>query len=190
VTRSNSTTDRSPMGDDVLKAREIYKSLEEDPSFTLKKAKDKYREVFGISPDHGNLDREYVALVRNHFGHFRPYTRPDAEIRIPVRLALAFFLRELHGRKRKTSLTLWLGKITQMDKAQALKTRYMNEQQLSAEEAEVKAAEELHRTFEWRGERRSLMTVPEMLEWFSHPGRYGWHGRRGGARPGTRQARR
>jgi hypothetical protein len=190
VTRSNSTTDRSPMSDDVLKAREIYKSLEEDPSFTLEKAKDKYQEAFGIPHDHGSLDDEYMALVRKHFGQARPYTQPDAEVHLPVRLALAFFLRELHGRKRKTSLTLWLGKVTQMDEAQALKTRYMNEQQLSAEEAEVRAAEELHRTFEWRGQRRSLMTVTEMLEWFGHPGRYGWHGRRGGARPRARQARR
>jgi len=69
VTRSNSTTDDPPISDDVLKARDIYKSLEEDPSFNLEKAQNKYREVFGISHDQGSLDEEYIALVRKHFGY-------------------------------------------------------------------------------------------------------------------------
>ena len=174
MTSSNSP----PMSDDVLKAREIYESLEEDPSFSLEKAQDKYRKVFGISHDHGSLDGEYIALVRKHFGYPRPFTRIDADVSIPVRLALAFFLRESHGRKRKISWTVKSAKKAQMEEAQRLKTKYMAEQHLSAEKAEEKAAEELQQTFEWRGQKRSFMTVNEMLEWFSHPRRYGFPGAR------------
>jgi hypothetical protein len=173
MTRSRSRTERARMSDEVLKARDIYKSLEEDRSFTLRNAHAKYREAFGISHDHGGLDQEYIALVRKHFGYPRLFTRTDADVSIPVRLALAFFLRESHGRKRKMSLTVLAGKTAQMEEARQLKARYMSEEHLSAEDAEVKAAEELQQTFEWRGRRGSLMTVDEMLEWFSHPGRYG-----------------
>jgi hypothetical protein len=182
VTRSSLRTDSAPMSDEILKARNIYKSLEEDPSFSLKKAKDKYREVFGISHDHGSLDKEYIALVRKHFGYPRLFTRTNADLSIPVRLALAFFLRELHRRKHKTSLTVLRAKTAQMEEAQRLKPKYMAEEHLSAEDAESEAIEELQQTFEWRGRRRSFMNESEMREWFRHPRRYGL--------PSTRDRRR
>jgi hypothetical protein len=178
VTRSNSRTSSSPLSDDVLKARDIYKSLEEDPSFNLTKAHAKYLELFGVSHADESIDEEYIALVRQHFGYSRMFSRTNAEVALPLRIALAFYLRRRRGRKHKTSVMVRHAKIAQMEEAQRLKTKYMKEMHLSAARAELRAAEELLQTFEWRGERHSFMTVDQMLDAFRHPNRL-----RSGRRP-------
>jgi hypothetical protein len=171
VTRS--PTGRRPMSDETLAARDIYERFQIDPSFTLSRARVAYREAFGVSHEHKSIDEQYLELVAGHFGYARLFTWCAPDVAIPLRIALAFFLREMSGRKSKDSSALWFGKRTQMKEALELKAKYMKEEHLSADDAELKAANEIYRTYIWRGQRRSLLTVNQMIEGFSHPARYG-----------------
>lgn len=164
---------REPMSNEVLAARRIYERLQSDPSFTVTRARAAYREAFGVSPDDPSIDMKYAERIVGHLGYARLYSWCAADVAIPLPIALAYFLREISGRKSKTSPALRHGEIAQMEEAKQLKAKLMDELDKKAGDAEEDAAEISFDTFEWRGQRRSLLTKKQILERFRHPTRYG-----------------
>jgi hypothetical protein len=74
-------------------ARLIYQRLRDERNFTLAKARDEYKDQFGIGHDDPALDQEYEKLLYNHlFWSNEP-------LQLPWHLALGLFLREGMGRK-------------------------------------------------------------------------------------------
>jgi len=162
----------------VLAARRIFDRLLRDQTFTLTKARAAYREEFGISPKDKSIAREFTRVVEKHFiypaiARMKNWSSP--EIAIPVRIAVALFLGEHSGRKkgRQRPYLQGLGRWHQMKKVVRLKEKYMMEQRMRAEDASRKAAEEVHRTFAFRGRRQSYFTVPQIIECLRQPLRYG-----------------
>src|SRR5262249_8263129 len=116
----------------VRMVRAIYELLQIDPSFTLTKARAKYREAFGIRHDDESIDKEYMWCVARHLGSPRMFSWCAPDVAIPLRIALAMLLRESSVRKKrkglksqKTPLMLRLGEIAQMEEAQRLKSEIM-----------------------------------------------------------------
>jgi hypothetical protein len=178
VIRSTSPPARSPMSEDVLKVRDIYERWRTDPSFTLAKARAKYLELFGISHNHKRINDEYISQVLTQFGYARLFSWTGPDVAIPVKIALALFLRELGGRKRKTAT---FGEIAQMEEARRLKAELKKKSTMKksrAYDAEVAAAEVVSRGFMWRGRKRRFLTKTQILERFKNPGRYGLPGAR------------
>jgi hypothetical protein len=161
-----------PMSDEAQNALGIYRRLKTDRSYNLSHARMDYREKFGVGHDDEIIDRQYLRIVERHFGYPRPLSRCLETVPIPVHVALAFSLRELAGRKKETPLDLVLGEREQMAHAQEIKVRLMNDEGLNAGEAKIKAAQLSYDTFIWRDERKTLLTVKEIIERFNHPGRY------------------
>jgi len=163
------------MSNEVSAGRRIYDELQNDPSYTLTKARAAYREAFGVPHNHKSIDEQYINLVKHHFGFVRTFTRVLPKVALPVRIALAFYLRELGDRKSKKSFAMRIAEEIQMEEAQRLKKEYMTTRRprLNAYDAEVEAAEQVNRTFLLQGKRRGILSVNKILDLFRHPGRIG-----------------
>jgi hypothetical protein len=164
------------MSERLLKVRAIYDRLQNDPTFSVTEARETYKHDFGVPPKDDSIDRRYVEVVENHFGYpevGRPRSWCAEDVSVPADIALALFLREISGRKSKTPRVLSLAQKAQMEEFQQLKDKIKKEEHLSAEDAKYEAARRIRRTFEWRGQRKSFLSIEQMLEWNEHPTRYG-----------------
>jgi hypothetical protein len=177
MTEATERPNRPPMSDRLLAARTIYDRLQKELFFTVSKARRAFQEAFEVPPDHPSIDQRYLEIVENHFGYtsagrLRSWCAED--VSVPADIAIAFYLREIPGRKSKTPRVLRMAQKAQMEEFQQLTDDIQRKtKDCSAEDAQYKAARIIHRTFEWRGERRSFLSIKQMLDWTKHPTRYG-----------------
>jgi hypothetical protein len=162
---------------DALAAGAIFERLQTEPKFRLTAARKEYRNAFGISHKHRRIDQEYMEIIGSHFGLYRSLSTPRPNVAIPIRIALAFFLREMKGRKNKTPLALQQAKKAQIEEFLRVRAEIMAANpDYSTSRAEQQAAEQVEQTFEWRGARRSFLTAEQTLEIHKHRARYGLPG--------------
>jgi hypothetical protein len=166
-----------PMSADAVKAADIFWKLQTSRlAKRLEVARADYLAAFGRAYDDESVDRDYKNHVESYFGSPRAYTWFPAKAALPAPIVLAYYLRSVaRPGSLPKSEALAMQDDAQMEEVRRLVAEYITTAPYKRRKgkAQEKAAEEVARSWSYRGKRENLLTVEQMLERLRKPEKYG-----------------